>query len=188
MQQLPNHREAAFVARKQEKLPMKELLRQKSSPSTDPVSEAGDVSTNSIAVGEGLPPTLAQDKSLQPQIIPPQQPPPFLVQQQSGPLPEQRNSPTTEEKSLSQQPSGLDFKLSDIVVKLEDVSPHPSLGAVQLVEGGVTVQLHPTTNTPKPSVSVYVLQITNTLKNQVCYPVYSFVRSLITLICASLQS
>ena len=62
------------------------------------------------------------------------------------------------------------IKLSDISVGLDEVTPHPGLEPVVLVEGegGVSAVLHPTSTYPSPGVRVYVLQLTNISKLQVC--------------------
>lgn len=146
IQQLPTNKPAAFVVRKQEKLPMRELMKQRSSSSAATQPEQRDPEPK---------PEISSDQTNK---VPAQKEQQLAATRSTEP----ETKPATETKPL-------DCKLSDISIQLEDVTPHPSLPPVRLLdgEGCVSAVLHPTTNSPKPGVSVFVLQLTNTSKMQV---------------------
>jgi len=163
IQNLPNNKEAAFVSRKQEKLSMQDMIRQRSETSEPPVGAFGtslpeeptngaDVFTPDSTSGVQnlnslVTPTCEASKDLK--LAEKEKPSEVIHQSEDKALPT---------KQL----------LNTISLSMDEVCPHPSLPVVPLLQGGgVTAVLHPTENRPQPGVSVFVLQICNTSKQKV---------------------
>ncbi|XP_023323999.1 ADP-ribosylation factor-binding protein GGA1 isoform X5 [Eurytemora carolleeae] len=154
--QLPEHKEAGFIARKQEKLPLKELMRQSSSmsqfesqeqqtPPPYPTTPTNQTKPKSNQTCSSL-----ETNQTNPKIEKPV--PQALLTNNFDPAPKSEVKVT-------------EVKLQDIKLRMEDVVPHPALPPLDLqAEGPVSLVLHYSCTVPAPGVSVHVVQFTNTGK------------------------
>ena len=163
--QLPEHKEAGFIARKQDKLPLKELMRQSSSmsqfdsqeqqtPPPYPTTPTNQTKPESYQTCSSL-----ETNQTKPKIEKPV--PQTLLTNILDPAPKSEVKVT-------------EVKLQNIKLRMEDVVPHPTLPPLDLqAEGPVSLVLHYSCTVPAPGVSVHVVQFTNTGKLPVSFYMFS---------------
>ena len=160
--QLPEHREAGFISRKQEKLPLKELMRQSSS-----MSQFDSKDLQSPPPYPETPTCPNQTKAK------PNQSYSSLQESQTKPKIEKPVSEalfTTKPNSESESKTVItsEIRLKDINLSLGDIVPHPSEQPEVLHnEGPVGLALHYSVTRPHDDVSVHVIQFTNVGKQPV---------------------
>ena len=149
-QNLPSDKEASFSQKRNEKLPMNILMKQKSETTTEvtdltsqlPVSLMSPVTNNGANGDDSLLDT---------------------TKEAFKPNQEELYNPSHEVKPTKEVTNPSPVNLNDIQLQMSEIIPEPSLAPVivQAPELGLAVSLHFTKNKPRDGVSVVILSLAN---------------------------